>query len=82
MSYTIPTITLALKLPPLGIPVVCPSTPSSNPSASVTWDPDRYSSERKALDFHPHDWEYVNESGADENRSRAVPKADAHVIEK
>jgi hypothetical protein len=83
-SYTIPMTTLALKLPPRGIPVVYPSTPSSKlPSrSSSTFDPDRYSSDRRADDFQPHDWERVNESGAEANLSKAVPSADAQVIEK
>jgi hypothetical protein len=42
----------------------------------------RYSSVRKALDFQPHDWDRVNESGADENLIEHVPRAEAHVMEK
>lgn len=45
-------------------------------------DTPRYSSLRKALDFQPHDCDKVNVSGEEENRIRAVPSAEAQVMEK
>jgi hypothetical protein len=42
----------------------------------------RYSSDRRADDFHPQDCDKVNVSGAEENLINAVPKAEAHDMEK
>jgi hypothetical protein len=40
----------------------------------------RYSSERRAELFQPHDWESAKQSGADEKRTMAVPSALAQVM--
>jgi hypothetical protein len=73
-DQTIPTTTVARRLPPSTIPLHASVAPSGGAQ--------RYSSDRRAVDFHPHDWERAKLSGADANRSWAVPRADAHEIEK
>lgn len=75
-----PTTTVARRLPPSG---QSPTQPSElSPSFSIGEGTERYSSERRADDFQPHDCESANLSGAEEKRTRAVPSADAHEMEK
>ena len=95
-NHTTPTTTVARKLPSFEIDresPVHPSTPFSRLSSPVPFmaepgvfpeDPRfvRYSSDLSADDFQPHDWEIVKLSGAEENLMTAVPRAEAHEMEK
>ena len=98
LHQTNPTTTVTRKLPsaplvdasdprvaPLDATLpVQPSTPSSSLSLSLGSEPMLliYSSDRRAELFQPHDWERVKLSGAEQNRMRVVPRAEAQEMEK
>ena len=89
---TTPTTTVALKLHSASpTSPTHPSTPSSKLSAPPSplvkcpcagFKFVRYSSDRSADDFHPHDCETVKLSGADAKRISAVPSAEEQHMEK
>lgn len=70
-----PTTTVARRLPPSPLSPTHPRALS--PSLLGT---ERYSSDRRAELFHPHDCERAKQSGAELKRTIAVPRALAHVM--